>query len=151
MAVVKLGLMPKTMAGKRLLKRLVFGQPVEMPAELMGDECAYVDPEQISGETLEEKMESLAIFFGQKRIPFERRSLVERPAGRQLAARWSAGRHAAGRRHRGARGWVRGLPTERGLAGLARQPVEQRAGTVQFQEADLNAVTDTAGAGRIDR
>lgn len=31
------GLMPKTMRGKRLLKRLVFGQPVPMPAELTED------------------------------------------------------------------------------------------------------------------
>lgn len=32
--VVASGLMPKTMRGKRLLKRLVFGQPVPMPAEI---------------------------------------------------------------------------------------------------------------------
>lgn len=32
--VVSLGLMPKTMAGKKLLKRLVFGQMVKMPVEL---------------------------------------------------------------------------------------------------------------------
>ncbi|MCC7257971.1 MAG: class I SAM-dependent methyltransferase [Gammaproteobacteria bacterium] len=31
---VAAGLMPKTMRGKQLLKRLVFGQPVPMPAEL---------------------------------------------------------------------------------------------------------------------
>ncbi len=34
--VVALGLMPRTMRGKRFLKRLVFGRPVEMPAELGG-------------------------------------------------------------------------------------------------------------------
>jgi SAM-dependent methyltransferase len=33
-AVVGLGLMPRSMKGKRLLKRLVFGKPVSMPAEL---------------------------------------------------------------------------------------------------------------------
>lgn len=33
-AVVGLGLMPRTMRGKRLLKRLVFGKPVAMPAEI---------------------------------------------------------------------------------------------------------------------
>jgi hypothetical protein len=49
MAVVSLGLMPKTMAGKRLLKRLVFGRPVEMPAELTGAECAYAPPDPIEG------------------------------------------------------------------------------------------------------
>lgn len=32
--VVSAGLMPKSMAGKRLLKRLVFGEPVRMPAEI---------------------------------------------------------------------------------------------------------------------
>lgn len=35
--VVSSGLMPKSMAGKRLLKRLVFGNPVLMPAELTAD------------------------------------------------------------------------------------------------------------------
>jgi SAM-dependent methyltransferase len=35
--VVKLNLMPKTMGGKRLLKRLVFGAPVAMPAEITAD------------------------------------------------------------------------------------------------------------------
>jgi len=33
-AVVASGLMPKTMRGKRFLKRLVFGRPVPMPAEI---------------------------------------------------------------------------------------------------------------------
>jgi SAM-dependent methyltransferase len=33
-AVVALGLMPRTMRGKQLLKRLVFGRPVTMPAEI---------------------------------------------------------------------------------------------------------------------
>jgi SAM-dependent methyltransferase len=50
MAVVSLGLMPRTMAGKRVLKRLVFGRPVEMPAELTGTECAYVGPDPIGGD-----------------------------------------------------------------------------------------------------
>lgn len=35
--VVSSGLMPKTMRGKQLLKRLVFGQPVPMPAEITAD------------------------------------------------------------------------------------------------------------------
>lgn len=42
--VVGLGLMPKSMMGKRVLKRLVFGQPVIMPAEIMGGEVEYHDP-----------------------------------------------------------------------------------------------------------
>lgn len=33
-AVVGLGLMPRSMKGKQFLKRLVFGKPVEMPAEI---------------------------------------------------------------------------------------------------------------------
>lgn len=35
--IVSANLMPKTMAGKRLLKRLVFGTPVEMPAEITAE------------------------------------------------------------------------------------------------------------------
>lgn len=43
-AVVSLGLMPKTMRGKRLLKRLVFGQMVRMPNEITGEMYEYTDP-----------------------------------------------------------------------------------------------------------
>lgn len=43
-AVVGLGLMPKTMAGKKLLKRLVFGELVPMPAEIDGSAATYVKP-----------------------------------------------------------------------------------------------------------
>jgi hypothetical protein len=32
---VKFGLMPKTMQGKRILKRIIFGKPVKMPAEIV--------------------------------------------------------------------------------------------------------------------
>lgn len=35
--VVKFNLMPRTMGGKRLLKRLIFGKPVGMPAEISAD------------------------------------------------------------------------------------------------------------------
>jgi ubiquinone/menaquinone biosynthesis C-methylase UbiE len=49
--VVKLGLMPKTMAGKKLLKRLVFGQMVEMPAEITADMCDYTAPKPIDKDT----------------------------------------------------------------------------------------------------
>ena len=41
---VNLGLMPKTMRGKRLLKRLVFGPPVRMPAEITGTDIVYNEP-----------------------------------------------------------------------------------------------------------
>lgn len=43
-AVVGLGLMPRTMAGKKLLKRLVFGGLVSMPAEIDGNTANYVKP-----------------------------------------------------------------------------------------------------------
>ena len=36
--------MPRTMAGKRWLKRLVFGSLVTMPAELTGEEATYEEP-----------------------------------------------------------------------------------------------------------
>jgi SAM-dependent methyltransferase len=42
--VVRLGLMPKTMQGKQLLKRLVFGRLVEMPAEITPGMASYGDP-----------------------------------------------------------------------------------------------------------
>lgn len=45
---VRLGLMPKTMAGKRMLKRLVFGKPVRMPAEIDGTEIDYERPRELS-------------------------------------------------------------------------------------------------------
>jgi ubiquinone/menaquinone biosynthesis C-methylase UbiE len=49
--VVKFGLMPKTMAGKKLLKRLVFGSMVEMPAEITKDMCEYQAPTAIDAST----------------------------------------------------------------------------------------------------
>ena len=39
--------MPKSMGGKRLLKRLVFGRLVNMPAEISGTEVAYKAPETL--------------------------------------------------------------------------------------------------------
>ena len=42
--VVAAGLMPKTMRGKQFLKRLVFGRPVMMPAEIDGAMAAYSEP-----------------------------------------------------------------------------------------------------------
>jgi len=46
--VVSLGLMPKTMAGKKLLKRLVFGNMVTLPAEIDANTCAYEKPVTIA-------------------------------------------------------------------------------------------------------
>jgi SAM-dependent methyltransferase len=44
---VSLNLMPKTMASKRLLKRLVFGSPVSMPAEIDVAQTLYNPPDQL--------------------------------------------------------------------------------------------------------
>lgn len=41
---VSLGLFPKTMAGKQLLKRIVFGKPTPMPAELTDAHGPYEPP-----------------------------------------------------------------------------------------------------------
>lgn len=48
--VVSLDLMPKTMAGKQLLKKLVFGNLVAMPAEIAFDTAEYQGPVPIPGE-----------------------------------------------------------------------------------------------------
>lgn len=51
-AAVSLGLMPKTMNGKKLLKRLVFGSLVKMPAELGGDGTTFTPPIEIPNDRL---------------------------------------------------------------------------------------------------
>lgn len=48
---VRLNLIPKTMRGKRLLKRLVFGRSVLMPAEIVPDMTAIETLTPISGDT----------------------------------------------------------------------------------------------------
>jgi len=45
--VVGIGLMPKTMAGKKLLKRIAFGNLVQMPAEIDEHTSTYVEPNPI--------------------------------------------------------------------------------------------------------
>lgn len=45
--VVSLNLMPKSMAGKKILKRLVFGSLVKMPAEITLETSTYVPPTPI--------------------------------------------------------------------------------------------------------
>lgn len=49
-AAVVAGIMPKTMGGKRWLKRIVFGVEVPMPAELIFDADGYQEPEPIAVE-----------------------------------------------------------------------------------------------------
>jgi len=46
--VVNSGLMPKTMAGKKLLKRLVFGSLVPMPAEIRTGMVSYEPPSNLT-------------------------------------------------------------------------------------------------------
>jgi SAM-dependent methyltransferase len=48
---VKLNLMPKTMTGKLLLKRLVFGRMIEMPKSVVAGMVAYQPPEPIPSNT----------------------------------------------------------------------------------------------------
>lgn len=45
---VRFGLMPKTMNGKKLLKRLVFGKLVPMPPEIDAKTAPYVPPQPIA-------------------------------------------------------------------------------------------------------
>ena len=45
--VIFMGVMPKTMAGKKLLKRIVFGKLVTMPFELVGNEFEYLHAKQL--------------------------------------------------------------------------------------------------------
>lgn len=51
-AMVRLDLMPKTMSGKLLFKRLVFGKLVELPAELMDDGQIIQEPTRISSDNI---------------------------------------------------------------------------------------------------
>lgn len=44
---VEMGLIPKTMAGKKLLKKLVFGGLISMPAEIRPEMYDYKEPEKL--------------------------------------------------------------------------------------------------------
>jgi ubiquinone/menaquinone biosynthesis C-methylase UbiE len=44
------GLIPRTMAGKKILKRLVFGKLVPMPSELRVENFQYIEPVSISAD-----------------------------------------------------------------------------------------------------
>jgi hypothetical protein len=48
--VVQLGLIPKSMAGKKMLKKLVFGNLVPMPAEITDETCPRIDPDPIRSD-----------------------------------------------------------------------------------------------------
>lgn len=45
--IVSMGLMPKTMSGKKFFKKLVFGSLVKMPFEIKGNEFDFDEPEKI--------------------------------------------------------------------------------------------------------
>jgi len=49
--VIALNLMPKSMAGKKILKRLVFGNLIEMPAEINENTAQYVAPSRLDPDT----------------------------------------------------------------------------------------------------
>lgn len=49
---VRLNLMPRTMAGKRFLKRLIFGEPIPMPPEIEKDTADYTSPDAIPADAL---------------------------------------------------------------------------------------------------
>ena len=48
--VVQLGLIPKSMAGKKILKKLVFGNLVPMPAEITEETCPRIAPDPIGAD-----------------------------------------------------------------------------------------------------
>lgn len=52
---VEMGLIPKTMAGKKLLKKLVFGGLVKMPAEIACDMFAYQAPTRLDTSAADTK------------------------------------------------------------------------------------------------
>ncbi|MCD6356931.1 MAG: hypothetical protein J7L66_06550, partial [Anaerolineaceae bacterium] len=53
--VVDFGLMPKSMAGKKLLKRIVFGKLTTMPAEITADTTQYTEPTPLSADAPDKK------------------------------------------------------------------------------------------------
>jgi SAM-dependent methyltransferase len=53
--VANSGLMPRTMARKKMLKRLVFGSLVPMPAEIVPGMVSYVDPAPIPADRSDRK------------------------------------------------------------------------------------------------
>ena len=50
---VMLGIMPKTTAGKKWLKRIVFGGLVRMPVEITAETSQYIEPVRISSSRLD--------------------------------------------------------------------------------------------------
>lgn len=52
---VKLGLVPKTLGGKRIIKRLMFGRLVKMPAEIKENMVPFVEPTKLFSSQLDKK------------------------------------------------------------------------------------------------
>ena len=49
-AVVSMGVMPKSMAAKKMLKKIVFGALVKMPAEIDANTAEYKEPERLPSD-----------------------------------------------------------------------------------------------------
>jgi len=52
---VKFGLVPKTLGGKRIIKRLMFGHLIKMPAEIKENMVVFVEPTKLSSSQPDEK------------------------------------------------------------------------------------------------
>ena len=46
---IALGVMPKTMKGKKFFKRMIFGNLVPMPEEITEETCSYIPPMELQG------------------------------------------------------------------------------------------------------
>ena len=52
---VKFGLVPKTLEGKRIIKRLIFGRLVKMPAEIKENMVPFIEPTKLSSSQPDNK------------------------------------------------------------------------------------------------
>jgi SAM-dependent methyltransferase len=52
---VKFGLAPKTLEGKKIIKRLIFGRLVKMPAEIKGNMVPFIEPIKLSSSQPDKK------------------------------------------------------------------------------------------------
>jgi len=53
--VVKFGLVPKTLEGKKIIKRLIFGRLVKMPAEIKENMVPFIEPIKLSSSQPDKK------------------------------------------------------------------------------------------------
>ena len=52
---VKLGLVPKTLGGKKIIKRLIFGRLIKMPAEIKENMVPFIEPTELSSSQPDNK------------------------------------------------------------------------------------------------